>query len=175
MTSWSLIHSYVPSNLPLVPISVWFFFIFSNTLLKFSLCPSILLSLLRTFLIITWTLSVRWLISTSLSSFFEVWSSYSFGTYSSVSSFGLILCVYFYAVMSVMFPNLGELAFCRNISYGNQQHTPLWSPETYTLEIPNVGCVGPSLVVGLTTVGTLVGGSGSQLSWLPGPASCSGC
>ena len=51
----------------------------------------------------------------------------------------------------------------------------LRSPETYTLEVPNVGCVGLSIVMGLSTLGTLVGESCSQLGWLPGPASCSGC
>lgn len=30
-------------------------------------------------------------------------------------------------------------------------------------------------VMGLSTLGALVGESCSQLSWLPGPASCSGC
>ena len=35
--------------------------------------------------------------------------------------------------------------------------------------------IGPSVVVGLTTVGGLVGGAGPWPGWLPGPALCEGC
>ena len=68
--------------------SVWFF-MFSNSLLKFSLCLSILLlSLLRIFMIITLNhLSSRLLPSVLVSSFSEVLSVPSlFGAHSSISS-----------------------------------------------------------------------------------------
>ena len=37
-----------------------------------------------------------------------------------------------------------------------------------------MGFMGSSAVSGPTTVGKLVGRAGSQISWLPGPALCSG-
>lgn len=45
------------------------------------------------------------------------------------------------------------------MSYGAQQPSPLWSSELYALGVVTyVGCVQPSVVSGLTTVGVLVGG-----------------
>ena len=38
-----------------------------------------------------------------------------------------------------------------------------------------MGCMGPSVVTGLTALSTLVGRAGLQPSWLPGPALCGGC
>ena len=38
-----------------------------------------------------------------------------------------------------------------------------------------MGCVGPSVVVWLSIVGTLVGRAGFWPCWLSGPVSCGGC
>ena len=47
-----------------------------------------------------------------------------------------------------------------------QQHTLIYSPKIYALVCPQVGCMDPSVVTGLTTVGTVV-------CWLPsGPVGC---
>ena len=66
--------------------SIWYFFIFSISLLKFSLCSSILFpSLVRIFITITFnSLSGQVLISASLRFFMRVYLILSFGTYSSV-------------------------------------------------------------------------------------------
>ena len=64
------------------------FYIFSNSLLNFSLCSSILLSSLSIFMIFTLnSLLGRLFISTSFSSSSGILSFSLFGTYSSVSSF----------------------------------------------------------------------------------------
>lgn len=55
------------------------------------------------------------------------------------------------------------------MSSGVQEHISLWSPELNILRVPNVGCMDPCVVVGLTTVGML----GCQPSGLaPGPVGC---
>ena len=59
--------------------------------------------------------------------------------------------------------------------YEAQQLTALCSPEIYALMVPPCTCMCPSFVAGLTTVGMLVGGVGSQPVWLPCPPLCSGC
>lgn len=44
--------------------------------------------------------------------------------------------------------------------------TTLWSPQLYALGVPPyAGCVGPSAVAGLNTVGMLQGGAGPQHAW----------
>ena len=61
-----------------------------------------------------------------------------------------------------------------DILWGPAEFSP-WSPELYALEVPSsVGCVGPSVVAGPTTVVMLVGGAIYWPGWLPGPASCGG-
>ena len=60
----------------------------------------------------------------------------------------------------------------------------LWAPAAQSSMVtrticsrsaPYVGCVYPSIVVGLTTVGALLDRAGPPLCWLPGLALCSGC
>lgn len=42
----------------------------------------------------------------------------------------------------------------------------LWSPQLYALGVlPYVGCMGPSVLAGLNTVGMLAGGAGPQPGW----------
>lgn len=42
----------------------------------------------------------------------------------------------------------------------------LWSPQLYALGVPPyVGCMGPSVLAGLNTVGMLAGGAGPQPGW----------
>ena len=53
-------------------------------------------------------------------------------------------------------------------SNGAQQHTPFWSPAYMLWAATYVGCVSPSLVAGLITVGILVEGL------TPTPAGCKG-
>ena len=74
-----------------------------------------------------------------------------------------------------MFLNLGEVILCRRHPLGSNSEFPLASRGICSRAVPYVGCMSPSNVEGLPTVGTLVGESCSQLGWLPGPASCSGC
>ena len=109
----------------------WLFLIFSISLLRFSLSSSIfllsLISIFRTTLLNF--VSSKLLISVLLSSSSRVL------TYSSVSSFCLILCFYFYVLgRSVMFLSLGEVALCR-CPVG---HILLWSPVLYALGLPLV-------------------------------------
>ena len=49
------------------------------------------------------------------------------------------------------------------------------SPELCSVGVPPCGCVGPSVVAGLTTVGMLVVVTGSQPVCCSGPAECEGC
>ena len=99
----------------------------------------------------------------------------SFGTYSFVASF------FQFSVFSSMsqvgwlhFPILEKWPYVED-SFGGQQQTPFCLPVLYDLGTPYVDSMGPSVLVGLTTVGMLVGRAGPLPSWLPGPASCWGC
>ena len=98
--------------------SVWFFLIFSKSLLKnsnFLLCSSNLLpSSLNIFKVINFTsLSGRLPVSTLPSSFYGIFSC-SFGRYFSVFSFCLICWFYFYVFgRFVLFSDLGEVVFHR--------------------------------------------------------------
>ena len=51
------------------------------------------------------------------------------------------------------------------------QNIPTLIRGMYSRGVPYVGCMGPSFVVGLTTVGVLAGGAGPQPYWLPDSAS----
>lgn len=56
-----------------------------------------------------------------------------FGTYSCISLFCLIICVYFYVLCALdTFPNFREVALCRKCL----KHTLLWSAERYALGVP---------------------------------------
>ena len=89
-------------------VSVWFFFIFSNSLLKILTVYIILLSLLGIFMIITWALNhADYLSPLHLGLLLEFCLVLSFRTCYSFSSFCLILWVYFYVWGSlVTFLNL---------------------------------------------------------------------
>ena len=67
------------------------------------------------------------------------------------------------------------MAFVGGVLWGPAAHFPLITRAIWSRGTPCVGCVNPSVVVGLTTVGVLVGGTGLWPGWLPGPASCSIC
>ena len=82
----------------------------------------------------------------------------SFGTYSSVTSFCIILCFYFYVVdRLVMF--LGEMALCGNSQWGPAAHSPLATRAVCSRDAPYVGCMGPSTVTRPITLDTLLGGA----------------
>ena len=120
---------------------------------------------LSIFMIITLnSLSCRLLISTLLSSSGVL--SYSFfQSIVPVSSFYLILCVYFYVLgRSVTFPSLGEVVLCRRHLWGPTAHSPLVTRVVCSRRAPYVGFVGPSVLVALTTVDTLV--NGATPAWL---------
>lgn len=65
-----------------------------------------------------------------------------------------------------MFTDLGKVVLCPT----GPSSTLLWLPKLYSLGCPHVDCVGPSVVVGMTTVGTPVGRTGSQPGSLLGLA-----
>lgn len=121
---------------------VWYFVIFSTSLLKFSLCSSILFSkLVSIFMAIALnSLSGRLLISTSLRSFF-LGSALFFGL-ESVFSFCLSLCVYLYA--------LGTIATSFSLEVvGLYKSCFMWPKNTVflgyrprpSMDIPHVGCM----------------------------------
>lgn len=71
-----------------------------------------------------------------------------------------------------MFPDLREVALCRKNPLGpsimlSSDHQSWWSPYA--------GCVCSSGVVGLTTVGVLVGRAHPHFGWLRGLALYGGC
>lgn len=76
-------------------------------------------------------------------------------------------CVYFYVLdRLIMFTDLGKVVLCPM----GPSSTLLWPSKLYSLGRRHVNCVGPSVVVGMTTVGTLVGRTGHQPGSLLGPA-----
>ena len=98
-----------------------------------------------------------------------------FGTYSSVSSFCLILCFYFHAFgRLVTFPNLREVILCRRCPLRPSSILPSDHQSYKLYGFPICGLHESFLVVGPTIVGTLVGRADPQPCWKPGPASCSG-
>ena len=56
-----------------------------------------------------------------------------------------------------------------------QQHAPVTTRDICSRGAPYASCMCPSVVTGLTTVGTLAGKADSQPSWLSGHDSCSNC
>ena len=89
--------------------------VFSNSWLNLSWHSFILLSLLSIFMISTLNYILgRLFVSTSLSSSLSFCFIPVFRTHSSISSFTLILCVYFYVIcMSVAVPDFVEMVLCR--------------------------------------------------------------
>lgn len=57
-----------------------------------------------------------------------------------------------------MFPNLGEVALSKRHLIGPSSTLPLCSVTRaiYSKDIPYVGCIGLSVVVGIIAVGTLI-------------------
>ena len=105
-------------------------------------------------------LSGELLISTLLSSS-RILSWVSTGTYSSVSSFCLVFCVYVLG-RSVTLPNLGKVALCRKCPGRPSSTPPLWSPDLYAQVVPPVwtfSC-GRAGYCGCTS------GRGRSLAWL---------
>ena len=72
-----------------------------------------------------------------------------------------------------MFPDLREVTLCRRHPLRPSSTTPPWSLKLYY--IVGTPYVGPSVVIGLTTVNMLVSGAGCQASWLPGLACGGSC
>ena len=64
-----------------------------------------------------------------------------------------------------MFLNLGEVILCRRHPLGSNSEFPLASRGICSRAVPYVGCMSPSNVEGLPTVGTLVGESSFWPSW----------
>ena len=97
----------------------------------------------------------RLLTSTSFSSFLEIFVlSIFLGMYSSVSSFCLILCLYFYVLgRSVTSPILEKWSFIVRILWGPAAHFPMATRAICFRGIPYVGYIFPSVVAGVTTVG----------------------
>ena len=153
----SLIYSYVSPTLLLSPsneffissivffTSDWLFFIFSNSLLKFSLSSSLLLprSVSTLMTISLYSLSGRLFMSVSFSSFSGFCPFPLFGTYSFVSSFCFFLCAYIYVLgRSPTSPNLRQAALFKRCLEVHQSFSLLWL-------VPNVSGVSP---VGATCV-----------------------
>ena len=108
-------------------IFIWFCFIVFNSLLKFSLCSSILLSnsLSIFMIIILKSLLDRLFMSSLFSSFSDILSCSSCGTHLSFSSLCLNLSVCFYVLSrSVTFPDLGEVLSCRRHLMGPNSTLP---------------------------------------------------
>ena len=74
----------------------------------------------------------------------------SFGRYSFVTLFCQICCFYFFVSYGLfMFPDLGEVAFCRRPAVCLNSTLP-FGPQSYVCSRgdPDVGCMHPSVVVG---------------------------
>ena len=90
------------------------------------------------------------------------------GSYFSVISFCPILCVYFYILgRSVTFLNLGVVPYVGDVLWGTAAHSPLVTRVECSRNVPYVGCMGPSDVVGPGLV--------PQPGRLSDPALCGGC
>ena len=159
MSSSSLIYSTVLSSILLISSSVflisiivlfssvWFFFIFSKSLLNFLLCsPTLLLSFLNIFMVAA---LISLLDRSPLPPRLILLVFYlvlSFGTHSLFTSFCLIFSSYFYILgRLVMFPDFGEVACVRNILEAPVAHCPLLTRAICSMTALDVGCVGPVL------------------------------
>ena len=165
LSSSSLIHPTVSSNLLLNPfkvlfisvielfISIWFFFVFPNFLLKtsnFSLCSfNRLLSSLNIFTITTLNSSLGCLSPLPLVLLLGFYLVPSFGIYFCVVSFCLICSFYFYLFsMLVMFPSLGEVAFCKGCPMHHSSALP-FGHQSYMFQVcPYMDCLGSFVVEG---------------------------
>lgn len=105
-------------------------FFFSYTLIEVLSLSTLLSSLVIALMTITLNFLLGILLmSTLLSSFSVLLSCLSFGSYSFVSPFCLILYVYVYVLdRSDIFPGF-ESHLCKKRSYGALWHNVLWSPE----------------------------------------------
>lgn len=160
--------------------SIWFFFVFSNTL--FSLCSStVLLSLLSNLMIITLNyLLGRLLISTLFSFPVKCCFVSLFRTYFFVSLFCLIICIYLYVLgKSGKFADLGEMVLC--IWCLMWPSSTLSYHQSCMLEVPPCVLCWPSCCGGVImrmvmgrlplawlATSPLVGGAWIQHSWLCG-------
>lgn len=79
-----------------------------------------------------------------------------------------------YSVGGLHFLILEKQPYVGDMKWGTELHSPLGTRPILSW-CPCVVCVGPFLVAGTKTVGTLMGGAGPQPSWLTGPALCGGC
>ena len=147
LSSSSLIHFSVSSNLLFIPSRVffnfsycipqlyWVFFIFSNFMFKFLQCSSILLArLLSIFIIVTLnSLSDRLPVSILLSSTFAVLScSFICNIFLCCLIVPNSLLLFYVLGRMVMFPSPGEGALCRNCPVGLSS-TLLSGPQSYML------------------------------------------
>ena len=111
-------------------VLLYIFSLFVKLLTLFILLPS----LLSTFIIIALN-SNGFLVSIFLVLLLGLCLVPSSETYSSVSSFCLVLCVNFYVLRrSVIFPHLGEVTLCRDVQWGPAVQCP--PPELYVLGVP---------------------------------------
>ena len=85
----------------------------------------------------------------------------SFGTYSSVSLFCLVFCVYVLG-RSVTLPNLGKVALCRKCPMRPSSIPPLWSPDLYAQGVPPM-C---TFSCGRAGYCRCTSGRGRSLTWL---------
>ena len=118
------------------------------------------------FQIITFnSLLSRLIISSPFSSFSEVLSYFIiWNGFLSLLIFPSSLCIFL--CTSVIVFNLGEVTLCRKhpmrsrsiLSFGQQRYRPQCCPH--------MGCMYPSVVVGVIILGMLACGVGPQLSWL---------
>lgn len=191
--SSSFLISFVSSNLLLTPSSVflkisvivffssaWFlFYIFS--LLKFSLCSSNpLWSSVSVFMIVTFNSLSSGLLMPTVNLFLRFCLLSFFGTYSSLSSFWLILCVYFYVSCKlVTFTNSGEVRLYRRHPIGPYSTLPSGHQNC---RMPLYRLHGPFCYGGLTRVGVTLWLWGSTLWSCCGPidgggpgSQCIGC
>ena len=173
LSSSLLICASVSPNVPLIPSSVflftisllsyvWFFFIFSNSFLNFSLCSSILL--LNSLSMIM--MSFYWVDYLSPLCLVLLWFYLvpSFGTYSSVASFWLILFYFYVLGMSVTFLILEKWPYVGDILWNPATQSSLVTRALCSRGVPYMDCVcvASSFVAGMITVGVLVGGLRSQ-------------
>ena len=131
----------------------------------------LLLSLLSILMIIIWTLYLTDNLSAlSLVLSLEFYLVPSFGTYCSVPSFCLTVCVSFSLLgKSVTFPDLGDVALCRRCLYTSNKGIYIVNQLYFNWKKKSIWSLfGSQILPHAEAAGSLVGRAGSLSSWLLG-------